>query len=227
MISKDVMSYAFSNWGNYLRPITDLSKRDDNGESLVPSQKQLYNFDAICKDLYEPEKVPTSVDGIDVSGTNVEFVEFKSGIKQRITKQNFDPLRGSCQKTNQVCEEYWSVFFENQNNKLHILISSIRFKAIESYITFEKQVFPRCQDLQSPIPIKLVVVIDEDAVDGIEDTYSELAGNVEPKSNHFSAIRNALRRLSNLRDVNGTAYFYDSIEVLSVQDYMNKLKLMA
>ena len=226
MISKDVKSYAFSNWSDFLLPISDLSKRADNGDSLVPSQKQLYNFDAICKVLFAPEKVPTSVDGIDVSASDLELVEFKSGIKQRVTKLNFDPLKGSCPETNQVCSEYWSVFFENQNNKLRVLISSIRFKAIESYITFEKLVFPRCQDSETSIPIKLVVVIDEDEVDGIEDTYSELAGNALLESNHFSAIRNALRRLTNLHDANGAAYFYDSIEVLSAQDYLNKLKLM-
>ena len=66
----------------------------------------------------------------------------------------------------------------------------------------------------------------------MEDTYSELAGNTDAentaaKDNHFSAIRSALRRLTNQHDANGNDYFYDRIEVLSVQDYLNKLKLMA
>ena len=72
-----------------------------------------------------------------------------------------------------------------------------------------------------------VVVIDEDPVEGIEDTYSELAKNAETDENHFTAVRNALRRLTNLQDATGKIYFYDSVEVLSAQDYMNKLKLMA
>ena len=67
----------------------------------------------------------------------------------------------------------------------------------------------------------------EDPVEGIEDTYSELAKNAEMDENHFTAVRNALRRLTNLQDATGKIYFYDSVEVLSVQDYMNKLKLMA
>jgi len=226
MISKDVKSYADSNWGHFLSPITDLSK-SETGVSLVTSPNQLYNFDDISKSLYLPGKAPTSVDGLDVSSAAVKLVEFKSGFKQRITKHNFDPAQGLCKDANKLCEEYWTLFFQNQKTNIQDLISSIRFKAIESYITFEKQVFPHCQDARTLIPIKLVVVIDEDEVDGIEDTYSELAGNAETECNHFSAIRKALRRLTNLHDANGTSYFYDSIEVLSVQDYLNKLKLMA
>lgn len=75
------------------------------------------------------------------------------------------------------------------------------------------------------------MVIDEDEIDGIEDTYSGLAGNADAentaaKDNHFSAIRSALRRLTNHRDADGKDYYYDCIEILSVQDYLNKLKLM-
>jgi len=226
MISKDVKSYADSNWGHFLSPITDLSK-SETGVSLVTSPNQLYNFDDISKSLYAPGKAPTSVDGLDVSATDIQLVEFKSGFKQRVTKQNFDPVQGRCLDANKVCEEYWMLFFQNQKANIHALISSIRFKAVESYITFEKQVFPLCQDVGMSIPIKLVVVIDEDEVAGIEDTYSELAGNAETRDNHFSAIRKALRRLTDLHDANGATYFYDSIEVLSVQDYLNKRKLMA
>lgn len=75
------------------------------------------------------------------------------------------------------------------------------------------------------------MVIDEDEIDGIEDTYSGLAGNADAentaaKDNLFSAIRSTLRRLTNHRDADGKDYYYDCIEILSVQDYLNKLKLM-
>lgn len=226
MISKDVKSYADSNWGHFLSPITDLSK-SESGVSLVTSQNQLYDFDEISKSLFSPEKTPTSVDGLDVSATDVQLVEFKSGFKQHITKHNFNTVKGRCPVANKVCEEYWSLFFQKRKSEVQELISSIRYKAIESYITFEKQVFPHCQDTETSIPFKLVVVIDEDPVEGIEDTYSELAKNAETDENHFTAVRNALRRLTNLQDATGKIYFYDSVEVLSAQDYMNKLKLMA
>ena len=131
MISKDVKSYADSNWGHFLSPITDLSK-SETGVSLVSSLNQLYNFDDISKSLYAPGKAPTSVDGLDVSAAAVKLVEFKSGFKQRITKHNFDPAQGLCKDANKVCEEYWTLFFQNRKTNIQDVISAIRFKAIES-----------------------------------------------------------------------------------------------
>lgn len=231
MITKDLQAYAISSWGDFLRSITELSKSDE-GVSLIESPVQLYNFDDLCKSLFAPGKAPTSADGLDCSGKTVELIEFKSGFRQRITKQNFDPVRGRCPDpdVNRVCEDYWKIFFENQKLKIEKNISSIRFKAVESYVTLEKQIFPRCQDARKPISLKLVVVIDEDEIDCMEDTYSELAGNTDAentadKDNHFSAIRSALRRLTNQHDANGNDCFYDHIEVMSVQDYKNRLKL--
>ena len=228
MITKDVQAYASSNWGNYLSPITELSK-NNNGVSLVQSPVELYNFDDISKSLFAQGKVPTSADGLDINGRTVELVEYKSGFKQRITKHNFDPAKGRCPDptVNRVCEDYWKLFFKNQQTNISELISSIRNKAVESYVTLEKQVFPLCQDTGRSMQLKLVVVIDEDEIDNMEDTYSELAGNTDAKNNYFSAIKSALRRLVNLHDADGNAYFYDCIEVLSVQDYLNKLKLMS
>lgn len=226
MITKDVKAYAVSNWGEFLSPITELSK-SGKGVSLVQSPIQLYNFDDICKSLFVQGKAPTSADGLELSGRTVELVEFKSGFKQRITKHNFNPEQGRCTapNVNRVCEDYWKLFFKNQKTNISVLISSIRHKAVESYVTLEKQVFPHCQDVGTPIPLKLVVVIDEDEIDSIEDTYSGLAGNTDTEDNHFSAIRSALRRLVNQHDADGNAYFYDCIEVLSVQDYLNRLNL--
>lgn len=233
MITKDVQAYAISNWGDFLSPVTEISK-SDNGVSLVRNSVELYNFDGICKSLFAQGKVPTSADGLGFAGRTLELVEYKSGFKQRITKHNFDPTKGRCPDpdVDRVCEYYWKLFFKNQETNISELISSIRNKAVESYVTLEKQVFPRCQDTRRPIPLKLIVVIDEDEIDSMEDTYSELAGNTDAentaaKDNHFSAIRSALRRLTNQHDADGNAYFYDCIEVLSVQDYLNKLKLMA
>lgn len=170
--------------------------------------------------------MPTSTYGLNFSRGTIELIEFKSGFKQRITEYNFNPEEGKCTHKGQVCKDYWDLFFKNQELKISQLISSIRFKAIESYITLEKMVFPLCQDVVTPISLKLLVVIDS-----IEDTYAELAGNSDTentvaKHNSLTAIRSALRRLKNLHDANNNDYLYDCIEVLSVQDYLNKLNQM-
>lgn len=231
MIKKDVQAYAISNWESHLGSISELSK-NNQGISLVESSIKLYNFDSVCKSLFEPDTMPTSTDGLSFSSGTIELIEFKSGFKQRITKYNFNPEEGKCIHKGQVCKDYWNLFFKNQDLKISQLISSIRFKAIESYITLEKRVFPLCQDVVTPISLKLLVVIDEDGIDSIEDIYSELAGNTDTentvaKHNPLSAIRSALRRLKNLHDANNNDYLYDCIEVLSVQDYLNKLNQMA
>ena len=189
----------------------------------MESSIRLYNFDSVCKSIFEPNTMPTSTDGLSFSSGTIELIEFKSGFKQRITKYNFNHEKGTCSHKGQVCKDYWDLFFKNQELKISQLISSIRFKAIESYITLEKRVFPLCQDVVTPISLKLLVVIDS-----IEDTYAELAGNSDTentvaKHNPLSAIRIALRRLKNLHDANNNDYLYDCIEVLSVQDYLNKL----
>lgn len=232
MITKDVQAYAINNWDIFQSTISELSK-SYNGISLVESSIKLYNFDSVCKSLFvtNEDKEPTSADGLNFFGGTVELIEFKSGFKQRVTKYNFDPEKGKCNVLGQVCDDYWKLFYENQKRKISELVSSIRFKAIESYITLEKQVFPLCQEVATSLPLNFVVVIDEDEIDSIEDTYSELAGNTDTentsaKDNPFSAIRSALRRLTKLKDSKGKAYFYDRIEVLSVQDYLNKLKQM-
>ena len=197
----------------------------------MESSIKLYNFDSVCKSIFESNTMPTSTDGLNFSRRTIELIEFKSGFKQRITKYNFNPEEGKCTHKGQVCKDYWDLFFKNQELKISQLISSIRFKAIESYITLEKMVFPLCQDVVTPIPLKLVVVIDEEEIDSIEATYAELAGNTDTentvaKHNSLTAIRSALRRLKNLHDANNNDYFYDCIEVLSVQDYLNKLNQM-
>ena len=107
------------------------------------------------------------------------------------------------------------------------MISSIRLKAIESYITLEKHILPKCQQTDGRCRLIFTVVIDEDAVEAMEDTLAEVVGDKETRDNPFSRIRSSLQRLTNNRDANGKAYFYDSVEVLSAVDFQNRLQLQA
>ena len=75
----------------------------------------------------------------------------------------------------------------------------------------EKKIFPDCSNIDVSIPIKLTVVIDENEIDNIEDTYAELAGNVETKDNCFQQIRNSLKRLKRQKSADKADYYYDSI----------------
>jgi hypothetical protein len=106
------------------------------------------------------------------------------------------------------------------------LIAAIRLKAIESYITIEKQVLPLCitSKTQKPLRIIFTVVIDEDGIDSMEETLAELAGVKTVRDNYFFSIKQALSRLNKQTSMDGSTYYYDAIEVLSAQDYSNQLK---
>lgn len=227
MLTKNLLSFAETNWGDYKAKISEISKNNHTNTPLIREDQLIFHFDKISESLYDKGKAPTSADGLYLSSQGAEFVEFKSGFKRRITKNNFDEQQGMCPEANKICTDYWKLFFKNQHKEIAELISSIRFKAIESYITLEKQILPKCQQSAISIPLKFVVVIDEDAVDSMEDTLAELAGNKDIKDNHFSAIRSALHRLTGQVDANDNKYYYDSIEVLSANDFSNHLHLLS
>ena len=224
MVAIDMNTYAEENWSDHKKSVTDISK--SRNSSLVENDMELYCFDDICSDLYDKDKKPTSADALIIDGKNIELVEFKSGFKNKITKENFNTERGKCQKIGEICEDYWKLFFDKRKKEVNELILSIRIKAVESYITREKIIFPCCRLSDEPMCLQFLVVIDEDSVDGIEDTLADLAGVPEIKDNAYTSIRKSLKRLIRCQDMRGNQYFYDDIKVLSVTDFENHLHLL-
>ncbi len=224
MFPIDINMFAEENWSIYKKPVTEISKSKDT--SLVESDVELYCFDDICGSLYEEDKKPTSADALIINGKIIELVEFKSGFKDKITKENFDIERGKCPRTGEVCGDYWKLFFDKRKKEVDELVSNIRIKAVESFITLEKNIFPCCHPSEASISLRFLVVIDEDNVDGMEDTLAGLAGFTEIKDNPYSSIRKSLKRFTHCQDKNGLQYFYDDIEVLSVADFKNYLRLL-
>lgn len=225
MTTKNLSQHAIEHWGGYKTSVTDASK-NNKGESLVESKLEVYNFDEICKSLFTGGNVPASADGIQFSKNIIQLIEFKSGFKQKVTKEKFDIEKGKCKETNMVCEYYWSLFWENQDRKISELIESVRLKAIESYMLLEKHLFPICRDNDSGKESRLIftVVVDEDGIDGIEDALAELSKTEPETNNTLISIKQALKRLSNQKDCQGVDYLYDEIEVLTAKDFENQLK---
>ena len=223
MISKNLTKFAQDNWDQYKTTISNASK-SDAGVILVESPIEIYNFDEISK-LYSTS---TSADGMFLEGNNTQLVEFKSGFKQKITKDKFNPEIGTCKHSNKVCEDYWNLFWENQDRKIRELIMSIRIKAIESYITLEKQILPNCANYPSGKHAKLTftTVIDEDGAEGLEDSMADVAG-CEVANNRISDIRKSFKRLTNRKDANGNDYLYDEIRVLTVAEFSEWLKTVS
>ena len=224
MVAIDMNTFAEENWLGYKKSVTDISKSRDS--SLVENDMELYCFDDICSDLYDEDKKPTSADALIINGKNIELVEFKSGFKNKITKENFNTERGKCPKVGEICEDYWKLFFDKRKKELNELILSIRIKTVESYITLEKIIFPCCRSSYEAMSLQFLVVIDEDSVDGMEDTLADLAGVSKVKDNAYSSIRTSLKRFIHCKDNSGNQYFYDDVKVLSVTDFKNHLRLL-
>ena len=216
--------YTVAKWSGYKKSITDISKSKDT--SLVENDMEVYCFDDICATLYDQNKKPTSADALIIDEKSVELVEFKAGFKNKVTKKNFDKERGKCPKTKEICEDYWKLFFDKRKKEVDELVLNIRIKAVESYITLEKNIFPLCRSSEVPTNLEFWVVIDEDSVDEMEDTLADLAGVAEVKDNAYFSIRRSLKRFVHCHDTNGNSYFYDNIKVLSVMDFQHYLHLL-
>ena len=227
MTTLNLSQFALANWENFQTTISIASK-NDKGQALVENESLIYNFDDISKSIFNSNNAPTSADGIQFKGMTIELIEFKSGFKQKITKNSFDEEKGKCKKATPeiICDDYWNLFWENQERKIDELIDSIKLKAVESYITLEKHVFPLCQDEKSGLTFRLVftVVVDGDGADGIEDILADVAGIDPDTDNPLISLKQSLKRLSNKKDCQGHSYLYDEIEVLTVKDFQNKLK---
>lgn len=220
MTSKDLTPYADTHWNDYRTTVTEAS-RSEQGKVLVKHSFPLYNFDQISKDLFPEDHTPTSADGLYFSDGDIHLVEFKSGYRQKITKNNFDREKGKCPKTQEVCEDYWKLFWENQDRKIQELISSIRFKAIESYLTMEKHILPLCPDNTENKTAKMIftVVVDENGADGLEDIMAAVAGCETPDSNRIKELKTALKRLADRKDADENPYLYDEIRVITATEF--------
>ena len=227
MAMQDVENYVTATWGQYQETVTELSKEQKKGTSLVRSNIQMYNFDQITKKIYATRKsgIPTSADALTFSKKHILFVEFKSGFKKKVKKNALDKERAKCEKIDDVCPEYWKVFFKNQELETTGLINSLQMKAADSYITLEKQILPKCEGDNRRVLVDLWVIIDEDEIDYMEDTLASLAKKpIGGENNIFERIRKALNRFLRQQDANENRYYYESINVLSAKDYENYLK---
>lgn len=227
MTIKNLSQFATANWEEYKTSIT-VASSSRSGAALVENESEVYNFDEICKSFFESSDRPSSTDGLNFEKNNIHLIEFKSGFKQKITKDTFNDSLGKCKIAGIICDDYWNLFWENQDRKIKELIESIRLKAIESYLFLEKKVFPICDDNENERQSKLIltVVVDEDGVDGIEDILAGLSEKEPQTNNSLNSIRQSLKRLTNKKDSLGNTYLYDEIEVLTVKDFENKLNLV-
>ena len=218
MIKVDLQQYANGNWGKNIKTISEISRFGD--ECMVESDGEMYCFDDIVSDIFPEDSKPASVDGISFEKNAVYLFEFKTGFYDRININNLDAEKAKCDKTGSVCGEYWRLFGKNRDQEKRMLRDSIRMKAIESYITLEKKIFPKCEKVNGSLS-KIVywVVIDSEPVNAEEDILGSLTEKGTPLSNEHEKIRQALKRFKLQKDEYGADYYYDEIKVLSASEF--------
>lgn len=201
--------------------VTQLSKPEE-GISLVKSKFEMFNFDAIVSFVCKPEQ-PSSVDGIYFSNGNIYLVEFKTGFYQKIKKgrADFDEEKAKCPHINSICEDYWKQFTDRQKKEIKNLHDSLKLKALETYLFLEKKI-GFIKNKSDTGKVILAIVTDENGIDGMESSLSELADDNTSEPN----VQNTMHRFKNQKDTNGNIYFYDEINVYSAEGFssiINKL----
>lgn len=217
MSTNDIQSYLANNYTDFLKPVSELSK-SDQGKVLVEDERKLYNFDKITEKLY-PNCIPESVDSLYVLNNKVLFVEYKSGFKKKISKDNFKKEKMSCpDDSKKFCQPYAKLFFDNQKKEDKVLYYSIHQKAIESYMTFMKGIVPEVENNEQSRFLMFCVVID-DYVENMEDILNGLS----KKSSDSNLIGSMRQSLSRFRKMGNKDYYYDEIKVFSPHEFIRFL----
>ena len=212
MTINELETYFNQNWNkkDFRGTVTKLSK-SDNGKSLVKSEFEMFNFDAIMRFVSDPEQ-PSSVDGIYFSNGNLHLVEFKTGFYKKTQKgrSDFNEITTKCDAIDSICDKYWNEFTKRQKKERQILFDSLKLKALETYLFLEKKIGFVKNKADSGRVI-LNIVIDENGIDGMFSGLAEVANS----NNSIDSVQKSMRRFKSQKDINENIYCYDEINVYS------------
>lgn len=223
----ELSEYAKEHWSQFRQRIAYISQNRATDEPLVQSDVLIYDFDEIVETLFDERNKPSSADGLFWTPHKIVFVEFKSGFYKKITKDNLNPEKAKCDYSGEFCKDYWKLFFDKQKKETNELIDSIKLKAVESYIIWEKNIAP-VFSLPIQCDIEFIAVIDGNSEDGIEDALAELS-NQGVSDNSCYRVRNALKRFLNRKDLSGGSYYYSNIQVMTPKEfevYINRVLVL-
>ncbi len=195
-------SHLKEKYSQTIQTITDLSKNDD-GKPLVKHKSMYYCFDDIAISIFGKDETPCSADAIffDNKTTTLYFIEFKTGLKRKITKENFDDSKATCEFCEGVfCKHFKDLQITNGNLQVDILKDSIKLKLLESYSCLEKILLQETKMQRKDIKVNFICVTDLPH----DDT-----GNLEKSLNRFK----------DKVDKQGNKYLFDDISVLTAKTF--------
>ena len=163
-------SYLEENYATFKESASVVAQSDKRAKNLISSDHKLYNFDKISEAIYSTNSKSCSVDGLRVNDGFLEFIEFKTGFLRRLTRENWTPEIGTCDYKKGICDEYWKLYWKLDKKEREELIDSIKDKAIESFITYEKHIFLRLSE-HDRIPLRLIAVIDGNSIRAHVETH--------------------------------------------------------
>lgn len=143
---------------------------------------------------------------------NKECADFKV---LEVKKTICSKTGSECIKALDYCFDYGDLFLKKQISNKEELKQNIRMKVIESFITLEKEIFPKCQLLPHKCKLNLIVVIDGNGDDTNVAILEDLScKKVDDKENDFINIKKSLAKYVNKKDCTGNDYYYDTIQVM-------------
>ena len=211
--------YCIDNWSDCLKPISELSN------ALVDSKTVGYCFDDVCSNLCsDSSSKPASVDAMFIKGNVIEFVEYKTGIRQKITTSNFDDKLIPVSLTQTEKDEYKEMLIERSEFSHKYLLECIKLKAVESYVLFEKKVIldSHLQFDRDKFFIRLIIVHDDGGISSNIDILGSLSKGHQ-QSELSRTISSSLCRYRKQEDANSNKYYYDDIKVVSAIEYKNRI----
>lgn len=219
-LSGSAEEYLNISYSKYKSTVSDISKSDD-GNIFIESSIEGWDFDRIS-DAFFPKQHAYSADGIFLRPKRVCFVEFKTGFEKLVNELNFDPALTICPKNgNKPCKDYGELLKERDRYKNKELQENIQLKAMESFHTFEKIICPDINKQKKSTTKCLLVfyaVIDGDNSGNelYEKIGTDMGGIDVTETNYFSQLKSCLIRFRK------PDLWYDEIDVLSVDQFLNK-----
>lgn len=222
MSIQTIQNYLQENFYDCLEAVSEIAKSNGCQPSLIQSSQLMFNFDKINQRIYPENSCFCSADALFFRQDCIEVIEFKTGFRRRITKQNWKPEKAQCDHLKGVCEDYWGLFWKLEEREKHILIDSIKDKAVESYVTLEKHILHH-RTGDTVVPLRYIAVIDGESMEDYENTLSELSIMNATPSNSIHQVKAALSKLRKCKDCEGIGYYYDDIMVCTFQNFQSRL----
>lgn len=222
MVNVDLGKYIKESMESYKKTVAEISKDEITRVPMINREEVLYSFDDISKNL-----IPSaaSVDAICVQNKGVVLIEFKQGFADKSCFDTYDPSKVCCpHHPDESCFEFFEISQKNRKLEKENLYYCLRQKAVETFCTLEKQIFPLCCPSEG-CKLTLYIVVD---LDPIEEEISvwesvmngESARNIQQRNQAmetYNAITDALKKYKISQ--NNRVYFFDEVEVMGVQSF--------